>query len=117
MTHSISVPMDSGMSAKSPSGSQISKGVPSSRSCSHSSRRSSTWPRLNGTAAGNSSAQGHSASSTRMPASPSPIHWLRKALQRATAPSFSSTSASTAPSRVPAALSTKSMLEGTRRGR
>ncbi|MNV76885.1 hypothetical protein D3C71_1702680 [compost metagenome] len=84
---------------------------------SAASSRSSTCPRPKGTAAGNSSAIGHNANSTMAPLASATNQRPRKSLQRSMAPNRSSSAALKAPTKVPAVLSTRSRLDGTRRGR
>ncbi len=93
-TASSSPPGDSGSSAKSTAGSQSLNGVPSSTSASAASSRSHTCPRPKGRAAGNNSAQGHSASSTSAPRACGSNQRSRNRLQCDMAPRRSSSAAS-----------------------
>ena len=116
-TQSISTPGTSGCSSTSRTGSHSKNGVSSSPSARASSRRSTTCPKPNGTAAGNNKANGHKASITKPPRACGINQRYRNRFQWSIAPKRSSNAAVTAPSPPPSRFKTKSTLDGTRTGR
>ena len=106
-----------GTHTRSAAGSQCANWVWTSVVANQASTMPMTWPKPNGTAAGYSSATGHSASNRSAPWASGTNQLLRNRAQRLSKPARCISSPSNAPKPPPAELSSQSTLEGTRLGR